>query len=125
MLMPPFPVALGSDEGLVAAAVLAGAAVGLEAPAGAAATFEAPDLPATGWATTLRGGLPGVGFSTELMPIVRAESELASLVAFSRICFCFSSSLARIETRSSGIGLLSYAVLSIKKQLRAGFHDSL
>jgi hypothetical protein len=42
---------------------------------------------------------------------VRACVELASLVALSRICFCFSSSLARIGTKSSGIGLLSYGTM--------------
>jgi hypothetical protein len=43
-----------------------------------------------------------------LMPIERATVEEASREAFSRICFCFSSSFARITTRSSGIGLFSY-----------------
>ena len=41
-------------------------------------------------------------------PICRACVELASFVDFSRICFCLSSSLANIVTKSSGIGLLSY-----------------
>jgi hypothetical protein len=40
--------------------------------------------------------------------ILRAPADEASLLAFSRICFCFSSSLARMGTKSSGIGLLSW-----------------
>jgi hypothetical protein len=39
--------------------------------------------------------------------ILRAPTDEASLLALSRICFCFSSSFARIGTKSSGIGLLS------------------
>ena len=45
--------------------------------------------------------------TVETTPITRALEDVASLVDFSRICRCFSSSLARIETKSSGIGLFS------------------
>lgn len=113
MLMDPFPVAFeGSDVGLVAASALAAAPAAFDAGAGAAFRVPSgPSLAVAGCATTGRVAF-GVGFSTELTPIVRAWVELASLVALSRICFCFSSSLAKIETRSSGIGLLSYERLS-------------
>ena len=40
-------------------------------------------------------------------PMTRAWPDSASFVAFSRICRCFSSSFARMVTRSSGIGLFS------------------
>ena len=40
-------------------------------------------------------------------PMARAWEEAASLLAFSIIARCFSSSFARIGTRSSGIGLFS------------------
>ena len=40
-------------------------------------------------------------------PIVRAEDDSESLLAFSLMARCFSSSFARMETRSSGIGSLS------------------
>jgi hypothetical protein len=50
----------------------------------------------------------GGGLTTdEAAAILRAWVEAASLLAFSRICFCFSSSLARIGTKSSGIGLFN------------------
>lgn len=39
--------------------------------------------------------------------IERACVSAASCADFSLICFCFSSSLARMSTRSSGMGLLS------------------
>ena len=39
--------------------------------------------------------------------MARAFSETASDLVFSRICFCFSSSLVKMGTRSSGIGFLS------------------
>ena len=39
--------------------------------------------------------------------MARAFSETASDLAFSRICSCFSSSLVKIGTRSSGMGFLS------------------
>jgi len=42
--------------------------------------------------------------------IARACVDSASLVDFSLIWRCFSSSLARIGTKSSGMGLLSYRV---------------
>jgi len=40
-------------------------------------------------------------------PMARAWDDAASLLAFSLIARCFSSSFARIGTRSSGIGLFS------------------
>lgn len=44
----------------------------------------------------------------EATPIVRAPEELASLTDFSLISRCLFASLARIGTRSSGMGLLSW-----------------
>ena len=41
------------------------------------------------------------------VPIARAFDEAASFADFSRICLCFDSSLARMDTKSSGIGLFS------------------
>ena len=40
-------------------------------------------------------------------PMARAFDDWASKADFSRICFCFSSSLATMARRSSGMGLLS------------------
>lgn len=54
------------------------------------------------------GGLAaGVALSAAVAPIARACVDEASLVDFSIIARCFSSSLARIFTRSSGIGLFN------------------
>lgn len=45
----------------------------------------------------------------ELPTVEEALAEAsASALAFSNMAFCFSSSLARIGMRSSGMGLLSY-----------------
>lgn len=55
------------------------------------------------------GGLvAGVALSAAVAPMVRACAEVASLVDFSTIARCFSSSLARIFTRSSGMGLFNW-----------------
>jgi hypothetical protein len=51
------------------------------------------------------GGAPAAVTGDE--PIVRARVDVASRVVFSLIRRCLSSSLARIGTRSSGIGLFS------------------
>lgn len=53
------------------------------------------------------GGVPEVKGGVFVCPIARAFSETASVFVFSRICFCFSSSLVSMETRSSGMGFLS------------------
>jgi len=54
------------------------------------------------------GGLvAGVALRAAVAPMERACAEVASLVDFSIIARCFSSSLARIFTRSSGIGLFN------------------
>lgn len=52
----------------------------------------------------------GDGLSVPRAPMVRAVDDTASWEAFSRICRCFSSSLAKIGTKSSGMGLLSLNV---------------
>lgn len=109
MLIDPFPPFTASDDGFADAGALVGAGMALVAASGAAAAalrLSGLGLAVVGCTTTGRVAL-GVGLRTELVPIVRACVELASLVAFSRICFCFSSSFARIGTKSSGIGLLS------------------
>lgn len=55
------------------------------------------------------GGLVvGVALSAAVAPMERACVEAASLVDFSMIARCFSSSLARILTRSSGMGLFNW-----------------
>ena len=55
------------------------------------------------------GGLvAGVALSAAVAPMERACVEAASLVDFSIIARCFSSSLARIFTRSSGMGLFNW-----------------
>jgi hypothetical protein len=72
-----------------------------------------PDtLPEVDVATLLEvagtGGLAaGVALSAAVAPMERACAEAASLVDFSMIARCFSSSLARIFTRSSGMGLFN------------------
>jgi hypothetical protein len=54
------------------------------------------------------GGLAaGVALSAAVAPIARACVDAASFVDFSMIARCFSSSLARIFTRSSGMGLFN------------------
>lgn len=54
------------------------------------------------------GGLAaGVALSAAVAPIARACADPASLIDFSLMARCFSSSLARICTRSSGMGLFN------------------
>jgi hypothetical protein len=56
----------------------------------------------------LRGtALEATAAFSEEEPMARASAQAASFVDFSRICFCLSSSLARMETKSSGIGLFN------------------
>jgi hypothetical protein len=57
----------------------------------------------------LDGGtwVPREALAAVAAPMLRACADEASLLALSRMARCFSSSLARIGTRSSGIGLLS------------------
>jgi len=111
MLIDGFPGFAVSVDGFEAAGGLTGAGMTLVAADGAAALRPSgPALAILGWATTGRVAL-GVGLRMELVPIVRACVEVASLEAFSRICFCFSSSFARIGTKSSGMGLLSYGAV--------------
>lgn len=112
ILIDPFPddgFEASTTGGFTGAAGLAAGGAAFAVP-GWAVTTALP-LPTTGFAdedcATTGRLLLGVGFKTELTPMVRACVEEASLVAFSRICFCFSSSLARIGTKSSGMGLFS------------------
>jgi hypothetical protein len=49
----------------------------------------------------------GEALRVAVTPMARAVVEAASTEAFSRICRCFSSSLARIGTKSSGMGLFN------------------
>jgi len=85
-----------------------------------APTFMVEAFTAAGWAAggladpgTLLAIPPGARLTTgevpavAAVPMARACEDSASLVDFSRICLCFSSSFARMGTRSSGIGLLS------------------
>ena len=73
-----------------------------------------PDtLPEVDVATLLEvvgtGGLVAVvALRAAVAPMVRACAEVASLVDFSIMARCFSSSLARIFTRSSGMGLFNW-----------------
>jgi hypothetical protein len=54
------------------------------------------------------GGIAaGVALSAAVAPIARACVDAASLVDFSMMARCLSSSLARILTRSSGMGLFN------------------
>jgi hypothetical protein len=53
---------------------------------------------------------PGEALRVAVTPMARALVETASTEAFSRICRCFSSSLARIGTKSSGMGLFNLNV---------------
>ena len=75
-------------------------------PAGFAAVAarlaSTPALPGAGMART-----PGAAAIVLETPIERALVSSASRVDFSLIARCLSSSLARIGTRSSGMGLLS------------------
>ena len=56
------------------------------------------------------GSCPVAG--TFATPMLRALVSAASFFDFSKIAFCFSSSLARMLTRSSGMGLLSLTRIS-------------
>lgn len=73
-----------------------------------------PDiLPEVDVATLLEvvgtGGLAaGVALSAAVAPMARACAEAASFVDFSMIARCLSSSLARIFTRSPGMGLFNW-----------------
>ena len=69
---------------------------------GAARLVSTPALPGAGMGRT-----PGAAAMVVETPIERAFVSSASRVDFSLIARCLSSSLARIGTRSSGIGLLS------------------
>ena len=116
MLIVGFPFVLPGSDGLADTLEVDADEVGAGAFAEAAADFRAPSgatLADTGICGT-RETL-GDGLSVPTAPMVRAVAEVASCVALSRICRCFSSSLARIGTKSSGIGLLSY-VKSYKLQ---------
>lgn len=76
---------------LVPSGDAAGLAAGLAVESdelGALVTEEGPDVP-------------------ELLAALRVCVARTSAIAFSLIAFCFSSSFARIGTKSSGIGLLS------------------
>jgi threonine dehydratase len=53
------------------------------------------------------GVTAGVALSAAVAPIARACVDEASLVDFSMMARCLSSSLARILTRSSGMGLFN------------------
>ena len=55
----------------------------------------------TGWLAA------GATLSAAVAPIARACVDAASLVDFSMMARCFSSVLARIFTRSSGMGLFN------------------
>lgn len=99
--------------------LLAGAVAGVLAltTEGLLTSFEdelVPDtLPEVDAATLLEvvgaGGLvAGVALSAAVAPMARACAEAASFVDFSMIARCFSSSLARIFTRSPGMGLFNW-----------------
>lgn len=102
-------VFLASEVGFVVAAP---ALVAAELAAAAAGTVVLTPVGAlfaskaalVGW----RGFLAPGRTVVEEGPIFLAWEEEASLAALSRMACCFSSPLARMGTRSSGIGLLSY-----------------
>lgn len=79
------------------------------------AVFEAgiwePGLRAA--STTLGARTPRDAVAGVEAPMALASLDSASFLAFSLIAFCFSSSLARIGTRSSGIGLLSFVTHNV------------
>ena len=81
---------------------------GLPEAAAAAAALAPAAVDAIRFTLRLGAGAPPAAAATVLdTPIARAWCDSASLTDFSLILRCFSSSLARIGTRSSGIGLLS------------------
>lgn len=51
--------------------------------------------------------VPREALAGVVAPMARAWVDAASLLAFSRMARCFSSSLAKMGTKSSGMGLLS------------------
>lgn len=114
MLIVGLPFGLPGSDGLAATLEADADEVGAGGFAEAAATetgFRAPSgatLTETGICGTRE--VLGDGLSVLTAPMVRAVVEAASSVAFSRICRCLSSSLAKIGTRSSGMGLLSYTM---------------
>ena len=105
----------GSDVGLVVAAAFLCAAPGAAASWFAALLVVlAPGAGALGlrppspnfWTAAGCPRALGVAVVVE-GPMFRACVEEASLVAFSRIARCLSSSLAKMGNKSSGMGLLS------------------
>jgi hypothetical protein len=97
--------------------VAVGVGVLVETTDGLAASFDgaAPvleTLPEVDGVTLLVtvgvGGIAaGVALSAAVAPIARACVDTASLLDFSTMARCFSWSLARILTRSSGMGLFN------------------
>jgi hypothetical protein len=79
------------------------------------AGFALAGFAATGVSLATDGRTP---FTAEELPTAKGalEEASASALAFSNIAFCFSSSLARIGMRSSGMGLLSYRDVRIMGQ---------
>jgi hypothetical protein len=106
---------------VVEATVAAAAAFAAAGDAAAAAAMDPSVFEEVGVAGTFRDisglifascwGGKRVALGTALAAvdvlILRAPTDEASLLAFSRICFCFSSSFASMGTKSSGMGLLS------------------
>ena len=70
------------------------------------------------------GGLifVGVALSAAVAPIARACVDAASLVDFSMMARCFSSFLAIIFTRSSGMGLFNYWRIDPSEQWHKGIY---
>jgi len=87
--------------------VVRGLEVEVEAPAmGAFVTVGTTGLARAAATLTDVGAIRealGEGLRTVVTPMARAFEEEASCDAFSRICRCLSSSLARIGTKSSGM----------------------
>lgn len=111
-------MAMVGFTGFPSEVTLAVAAPDLGAAAGAGAATVVVVLAPAGTLGLLADGAPltsaaggpralGALLAVADGPMLRACVDAASLLAFSRIARCFSSSLAKIGTKSSGIGLLS------------------
>jgi hypothetical protein len=114
----PLKAGIGWMTILILEEPLTGAVAGVLAlmTEGLLTSFEdelAPDtLPELDAATLLEAAgtgelVAGVALSAAVAPMARACVEAASFVDFSIIARCFSSSLARIFTRSPGMGLFN------------------
>ena len=116
ILMVAFPLVLPGSAGFVVAGSFALEGTGVAVIAATARGFAETFAGVVGLRVTSGATLAAVCGIREALdevlrdpasPMARAHEEDASREVFSRICCCLPVSLARMGTRSSGMGLLS------------------